>query len=61
VARFLPERRLKLELALDYSDTSAYRKVLSAKEQELRSDPGPWLFWHDVREVGPDEYLLFRY
>jgi hypothetical protein len=61
VARFLPDRRLKLELALEYSATSAYRKVLAAKEQELREDPGPWLLWYDVREVGQDEYLLFRY
>jgi transcriptional regulator with XRE-family HTH domain len=61
VARFLPERRLRLELALEYSDTSAYRKVLSAREQELREGPGPWLLWHDVREVAQDEYLLLRY
>jgi hypothetical protein len=61
VARFLPDRRLRLELALEYTDTSIYRKVLWAKEQELRADSGPWLLWHDVREVEPDEYLLFRY
>jgi transcriptional regulator with XRE-family HTH domain len=61
VARFLPDRRLRLELALERTDTSAYRKVLSAWEQELRADLGPWLLWHNVREAGPDEYLLFRY
>jgi hypothetical protein len=58
--RFLPDRRLVLELALVYSNTSAYRKVLFVKEQELRPDLEPWLVWHDVRDVAPEEYLLFR-
>jgi transcriptional regulator with XRE-family HTH domain len=56
--QFLPDRRLVLDLERKASGTRYIPVVQSVIEQELRPDPAPWLVWHDVREVGKEEYYL---
>jgi hypothetical protein len=56
--RFLPDRRLVLELERKPSGTTYVPVVRSAIEQELRPDPEPTLVWHDVPEGAKEEYYL---